>query len=337
MSDTSKALRSVAPRLPSRARRWAGAFTLASAATTSLVSAEPSSLPPGVGYNAGEMETPRSAALGGATRAMSSSIEALYANPAGMATARIYHVGGIAQIWPQARRQTYGAAAVDSIVNKQRIAGGVAANWTSQDPDGVKRDSFDFRFALAAPLSDRFFLGGTLRYLSLSEDGFPGTDGLTPSVASQGLDDGDIVADLTFDAGVTLQISRELALSAVGTNLTNPGHGFLPLTFGGGAGFGSEEFTLELDVVGDFTTYDDTALRVMAGGEVLLADSFPIRAGYRFDEGLDTHSVGGGLGFVSPDFAVDASVRGVVAGAKSWTIVIGFRYHVESGGLSGGF
>lgn len=334
MSDTSKAHR--VPR-PSHVRWLPCALALGGLTSTPFASAAPSSLPPGVGYNAGEMETPRSAALGGATRATSSSIEALYSNPAGMATARVYHLSGIAQIWPQARRQTYGAAAVDSIVNKQRIAGGVSANWSSQDPDGVDRDSFDFRFALAAPLSDRFFLGGAMRYLSLAENGYPGTDGLAPSVASQGLGDGDIVADLTFDAGVTLKLTPELALSAVGTSLTNPGHGFLPLTFGGGAGFGVDDFTLELDAVGDFTTYDETKLRLMAGGEVLLADSFPLRAGYRFDEGLETHSVGGGLGFVSPDFAVDASLRGVVSGPKSLTIVFGFRYHVESAGFGGGF
>lgn len=335
MPDTSKAHCTDVRKL-SRVRFRTWALALGWLTSTSLASAAPSSLAPGIGYNAGEMETPRSAALGGATRAMSSSIEALYSNPAGMATARVYHLAGVAQIWPQARRQTYGAAAVDSIVNKQRIAGGVAANWSSQDPDGVDRDSFDFRFALAAPLSDRFFLGGSMRYLSLAENGYPGTDGLAPSVASQGLGDGDIVADLTFDAGVTLKVTPELAISAVGTNLTNPGHGFLPLTFGGGAGFGADEFTLEFDAVGDFTTYDETKLRLMAGGEILLADAFPVRAGYRFDEGLESHSIGGGLGFVSPDFAVDAALRSIVSGPKSWTIVFGFRYHVESAGFGGG-
>ncbi len=299
------------------------------------VTAEPSSLPPDIGYNAGEMETPRSAALGGGVRATGSSLEALYTNPAGMPTARIYHLGGVAQIWPQARRQTYGVAAVDSVVNKQRIAGGVAANWTGQDPDGVDRDYFDLRFALAAPLSDLFFFGAGMRYLTLKQDGVP-RDGLSPSVASGGLRGDDIVTDLTFDAGITIKLTDHFSVAAVGTSLTEPGHAFLPLTFGGGAGFATGEFTLELDTVGDFTTYDETSMRVMGGGEVLLGDSFPLRAGYRYDQGAGTQALSGGIGYVAPEFAVDATVRGLVEGGDSLTFVLGFRYHVESAGLGGG-
>jgi hypothetical protein len=295
----------------------------------------PSQVAPNIGYNASEMETPRSAALGGAARATGSSVEALYLNPAGMATARVYHFYGGAQIWPQARRQSYGAAAVDSVVNKQRIAGGLAANWSSQDPDGVDRDWFDFRFALAAPLSDRFFLGGAMRYVTLRQNGYP-DGGLAPSLASQGLPDSDIVADLTFDAGLTIKLADQFSVSAVGTSLTDPGHAFLPMTFGGGAGFTSEDFSLEMDVVGDFTTYADSTLRVMGGGELLMADAFPLRAGYRYDEGANTQAVSGGLGYISREFAIDATVRGLVDGGNSLTFVLGFRYHLESGGLVSG-
>lgn len=296
--------------------------------------AEPSTLAPEVGYNHGELETPRSAALAGGLRALSSSTEALFLNPANMAATRVYHVAGAAQIWPQASRQSYGGAAVDSVVNKQRISGGLAANWTRQDPDGVDRNLFDFRFALAAPLSDQFLFGGGLRYLSVAEDGFPsGTGGLRPSVAAAGLQDRDIIADLTFDAGVTLKPMPELSLSLVGQNLTDAGHGFLPLLFGGGAGFGNDDFSLELDAVADFTTYEATTMRIMGGGEVLLGDSFPIRAGYGYDEGPDMQMISGGLGFVAREFSLDAAVRGAVQGPNSVTFVIGFKYHLDSGGM----
>jgi hypothetical protein len=76
--------------------------------------AEPSSLPPEIGYNHGELETPRSIALAGGLRALSNSTDSIFLNPANMAAARVYHVGGSAQIWPQADRQSYGAAAADS-------------------------------------------------------------------------------------------------------------------------------------------------------------------------------------------------------------------------------
>lgn len=293
--------------------------------------AEPSSLPPEVGYNHGELETPRSTALAGGLRATSNSTEAIFLNPANMAVTRIYHVGGVAQIWPQASRQSYGGAAVDSVLNKQRIAGGVAANWTRQDPDGVDRQAFDFRFALAAPLSEQFFFGGALRYLSVAENGFNlGDGGLRPSSAAAGLPDEDIVSDITFDAGLTLKPTPQVSVSLVGQNLTDSGNGFLPLLFGGGIGFGTEDFSIELDGVSDFTTYDDTTIRVMGGAEILLGDSFPIRGGYGYDEGIEAQFLSGGFGFVSREFALDAGVRGAVQGINSFTFVIGFKYHVES-------
>src|SRR5262245_40553272 len=78
--------------------------------------AEPSQLDPAVGYNYGEIETGRTAAVGGAQRALTNSTSALFLNPANMAASRVYHIGALAQIWPEARRQSYGFAAVDSIV-----------------------------------------------------------------------------------------------------------------------------------------------------------------------------------------------------------------------------
>src|SRR5689334_3381810 len=72
---------------------------------TSLARASKSDLPPEIGYNYGEIEAARTAALSGADRAMSSSLSALFVNPANVVVARVYHVGALAQIWPEARRQ----------------------------------------------------------------------------------------------------------------------------------------------------------------------------------------------------------------------------------------
>lgn len=263
---------------------------------------------------------------------MSNSTDSIFLNPANMAAARVYHVGGAAQIWPQADRQSYGVSASDS-ARKHGIAGGLAATWTRQDSDGVDRKAFDLRVALAAPLSEQFFFGGALRYLSLSEAGFPGgPGGLRPSIAAGGLAGDEIVDDLTFDAGLTLKPAPEFAIAVVGQNLSDTGNGFLPLLFGGGIGFGNENLSLELDAVSDFSTYDDATMRIQGGGEVLLGDSFPLRGGYGYDEGPNMQSLSGGFGFVSREFSLDAGMRASVQGPSSFTFVIGFKYHVESSG-----
>src|SRR3954469_9867904 len=161
---------------------------------STVVRAEPSKLPPEVGYNYNEVETGRVAAKNGADRALGSSVSALFQNPANMATSRVYHATALLQIWPEASRQSYGVAAVDSVGSSSRIAGGLGATWTRQDPDGVDRTSSDLRFAFAYPLSDKLFAGAGGRFLWLSENG-PGP--LGPSYASSGLDGEKIVKNFS--------------------------------------------------------------------------------------------------------------------------------------------
>lgn len=297
--------------------------------------AAPSKVAPEVGYNYGQTETPKVAATGGALRATSNSTDALFLNPANMAASRVYHLGAFASIWPQASRQTYGAAIVDSVVSSARVAGGFGGSWTRQDPDGVDRKAIDLRFALAYPFSDMFYVGAAGRYASIEQDGFPrGLGDLRPSVAAEGLDDEAIVKTITFDAGLTLKPVKELALGVVGYNLTDTGHGFLPLMLGGGGGLAMDIFSIEADVVGDFTTYDEAKVRAMTGGQVLLGGHFPLRAGYRYDEGAVSHAVTFGTGYLDTAYAIDLSVQRVVSGDSVTVVVFGFTYHLESTGLT---
>lgn len=315
-------------------RGAASAALLAAICVGSPLRAEPSPIPPEVGYNFSELELPRTAAMGGALRAFSNSLEALQNNPANLAATRVYHIGGGAQFWTDANRQSYGVSIVDSVVSRSRLAGGVSANWLFQDPDGVDRKGLDARFGLAFPVSDKLLLGASGRYLDLSQDGYPrGRDVLPPSVASSGLDGESIVKDITFDAGVSVRPAPGLALSLVGQNLTDPGHGFLPLLFGGGVGYGTNLFTIEADLVGDFTTYEETELRGMGGIEYLAGGQYPIRLGYRYDGGQTSHALSGGLGYAAREFAIDASLRHVFGDEGLTAIFIGLKYHVESLGI----
>ncbi len=293
--------------------------------------ADKSTVPPEVGYNYQEIETPRITATNGAVRALSSSTEALFDNPANMSVARVYHLTALAQIWPESGRQSYGAAAVDSVGSSSRLAGGVGATYNTQDTDGIDRRWTDIRFALSYPFSDKFYMGVAGRYLMLSQNG---EGPLGASLASSGLAGDKIVRSVSFDAGATFKPTDGLSLSIVGTNLNNPGNGFQPTGVAGGIGFGKDLFSLEADVAGDFTTYDKTTVRAMAGGEVLLGDHFPLRAGYRYDDGAKSHSLSGGLGYVDTLFSAEIAIRRVVTGEPVTAIVFGFTYHLDSSGLT---
>ena len=246
-----------------------------------------------------------------------------------MATSRVYHLAALAQIWPEANRQSYGAAAVDS--STSRVAGGLSGTYTIQDADGLKRKATDLRFALAFPISERLYVGAVGKYLKVTQDGL-GPFGY--SLPSAGLQNGAIVNGFSFDAGLTVKPADILSFSLVGTNLTNPGNGLRPLGLGGGVGVGTSDFSLEGDVAADFTTYDSTKLRYMLGGEYLAADHFPLRAGYRYDDGQKSHAVAGGVGYVEQSFAAELSLRRTVSGEASTTVLIALQYFLESTGLT---
>lgn len=309
----------------------AGAALFACGVFADNARAERSSVPPEVGYHYGEIETPRITATGGAQRALSNSLSSLFVNPANMAATRVYHLGAFAQIWPEASRQTYGAAAVDSLSSSTRLAGGIGATYNIQDPDGVDRTWTDLRFALAFPFSDQFFAGIGGRHVWLTQNGY---GPLGPSLASGGLEDEQIVKGFAFDAGVTLKPAKTFSISLVANDLGPSSNGFQPTSVGGGLGFGNEQLTLEADLVADFVTWDETALRAMAGAEFLVAGHVPLRAGYRFDQMAKSHAPSLGIGYLDKAFSIDVSVRHAFGDHGVTAVVFGFAYHLESTGLT---
>lgn len=335
-SVSLKHVRNHRPRSESlaRARFALGALACSCAASVTLhARADSSTPPPEVGYNYNVIETPRITALNDAVRALSNSTEALFSNPANMSVSRVYHLSALAQVWPESHRQSYGIAAVDSVGSSARVGGGIGATYNTQDTNGINRNWTDIRGAISYPFSDQLFMGVGVHYLRLRQNG---EGPLGTSVASSGLSGEYIVSGFTFDAGATFKPSDAFAISVVGVNLNNPGNTFQPTSVGGGIGFGKELFSLEADVLADFTTWDSTKVRAMGGGEYLLSDHFPLRAGYRYDEGAKSHSLSAGFGYLDTSFGAEIAVRRVVSGDPATAIVFGFSYHLDSGGLTQG-
>jgi opacity protein-like surface antigen len=327
-----------------RPRLAALACVLSLLATTAVTSAQDENplteLPPQLAYNYGETDTPRSGGMAGALRAMGGDVNAIFLNPGAMGVSRVYHIQALGQFTPEAGRQLYGGAVVDST---RRLSGGLAVVGGFQDPDGIDRSHVDVRAALAFALSNRFHLGLAGRYLSLDQEGL---GPLGHSRASGGLYDEEdqpdgrdaLVNTLTFDAGAVIRATDELHIGLVGQSLSYPNNGLLPTVAGGGIGYGNGDFSIEVDALADFNSWTEPSPRVMAGGELLIADAFPIRAGYRFDlmagSGLtSSHQASGGLGYVDPRFSVEASVRRTLVGPSATMIMVGVAFHLESFGL----
>lgn len=310
----------------------AGLVALAASASSGRVHAAPSSTSIEQGYELGEVQHPRSVALAGAQQVWGGSTTAVFVNPANLSLYRVYHLEGLAAFGPEARRQSYGGAVVDS--STSRLAGGFGGTWSQMDPDGIRRQWTDLRLALAYPLGDRFHLGMTGRYMRVNQGATRGPFGA--SLASDGTSGEPIVNEFTFDAGAAVAITEQLRFAISGRNLTAPGTGLMPLGVAGGLGWSNQTVTAEANTLVDFTTFGAARMRMMAGAEVLLADRIPLRAGYRYDAGMKTHAIGAGAGYVDRRFSIEVGGRrDVVADHPATMISVGLRFFIDSGGATG--
>lgn len=309
------------------------AASLLTVTKSTVALADPSSTSIEQGYELGEIQHPRQIAMVGANQAWGGSTTALFANPANLPLYRVYHIEALAAFSPEARRQSYGGAIADS--STARIAGGFGGTWSQMDPDGIRRSWTDLRLTLAYPISERFSIGMTGRYLRAGQGSAAGP--LGQSFASDGTKGDPLVNEFTFDAGISVGITEQLRLGLSGRNLTAAGHALLPIAAAGGIGWSNQTVTIEANSLVDFTTFGQARGRAMLGAEVLIADRFPLRAGYRYDDGMKTHAIGLGLGYVERKFSIEiGGRRDVVADHPSTTAALGVRIFIDSGAAAGG-
>jgi hypothetical protein len=293
--------------------------------------AQSMSTSPEQAYDLGEIPNARALAMGGALNALGVSTTSLSLNPANMPMARVYHLEAFGAFVPEAKRQTYGLAVVDSILNSGRLAGGLEGTWSQFDPDAMHRTWTDLRGGLALPLGDHLALGAIGRWLRVEQAVGAGPFG--PSRASGGTANGPLVNTFTFDVGATAAIGQELRIGLVGHNLTNPGTALAPTTGAAGIGLGTHDFAVEADGLLDFTTYGSVRGRVMLGGELFLADRYAIRAGWRYDNGTGLHTPSLGFGYIDPRWSVEVAVRhDIVADHASTFTALSLRYFYDATG-----
>ena len=311
---------------------WRVAAVAAVVAMSRSAHADPMSTSPEQAYDMGEMPSARAVGMGGALTALGVSTTALYLNPANMSLARVYHIEAFAAFSPEAKRETYGAAAVDSVINTSHVAGGFAATWSELDPDGIHRTWTDLRAGASFPLGDYFSVGATARWLRVEQAVSAGPFGT--SAASDGTPTAPVFNAPTFDVGATGSLGG-LRLGVVGHNLTNPGTALAPTTGAVGLGYTTDTFSVEGDGLLDFTTWKKPEGRLMAGGEVFVANRYALRAGWRYDAGTNINSPSVGAGYIDPHWSVELSVRRDLIADHAETFgVLSLRYFYDPTGAN---
>jgi hypothetical protein len=294
--------------------------------------ADPMSTSPEQAYDQGEVPNPRALGMGGALNALGVSTTALSLNPANMALARVYHLEALAAYSPEAKRQTYGLAVVDSVLNSSHVAGGLEGTWSEFDPSGIHRTWTDLRGGVAVPLGQYLSLGATIRWLRVNQDLGVGPFGT--SYASDG-GNGPLFNGVTFDAGATVSVLDGLRIAVVGHNLTNPGTALAPIVGAAGVGYFTPTFAIEGDGSLDFTTWGKARGRLMAGGELFLADRYALRAGWRYDAGTKINSPSLGFGYIDPNWSIELGIRRDIISEHAETLgSLSLRYFYDAAGAS---
>jgi hypothetical protein len=326
------------------------AALLSAGLAPAVARADRSALDVNVVTDYGESETPRSAAMGGAVRAIATGSSGIYLNPAAMAAAPVYHIEALTQYTPETRRWVLGGTIVDSITSRLAGTFSIVGTPIPMDPDGIRRSVLDLRLGLAYPITERFILGVTGRYLKVNQSGTAGSNyGFLPSVVSGGLYDPSsgspptdrfaLVNTATVDVGLLVKPTDSFYIGAVGQNLTYANNGFLPLLVGGGLGYMTDVFAIGVDGIADLSSWSvpgssKPTARLGAGAEYKAAGIIPLRLGYRFDEGSKLSTLSAGSGYVGQEWALEASVKRTVSSPGATTIFFSVGYYLESTGVT---
>lgn len=257
--------------------------------------------------------TARTMALGGGTYGVAMSTSSIYSNPAAMSLGRVYHVDSSVGFDPSVNRWAFGGAVVDST---RMVGAGLAYTFGTNPTSG--HSSHDLRLALGVLLAEGVTLGVTGRYMDYEGDAVNANGGLGPGYSG-----------FTVDVGVAVRPWRWLSLGVVGFSLTNPDAAISPLAVGGGFGvFPIERLGIIGDVYWDFRTHDTPRAR-WSGGVEFMANQFPLRIGYAYDDtraDQSVHLVTAGVGYLSQSFGAEFAMRQEVSGGDQTTLLLNLRY-----------
>ncbi len=249
--------------------------------------------------------TARPIGLGEAFHSVSTGTSGLYYNPAGIATARMYAVGGTYEFTPQGN--VLNASVVDSKTN-QKLSAGVGYSYMLGREQSGLGSGHDIRLALAVPaLRDRVSVGLEGRYVIFKGERT------------------EIARGFTMKAGFLFQLIERLHLGISGSNLIDICNqkrrcrGVTPLTLNGGISYGeSTSFLVTADVGLDLNSEaDGVNLEYKAGAEYMIGGSVPVRLGYQHRTLTGQHLLSTGFGWRTSRFGIDVGGRLDVRNASS--------------------
>lgn len=245
----------------------------------------------------GDLFGTRSLATGNAFRAVGTSNETIFFNPAGVVATRRYQVDGQYGFSPGERMSLWHASIVDS--KTSNVGVGIGYTHLSGTGSLVESSGSLVNLSLGVPLASRVAVGAGFKYLGFSQP--------------------EDTNSITADVGLLVRPLPILSLGLVAYNVIDVASDLAPMRAGGGISIGDDSrFRLSFDAV--FAVEDDDPLGTTyhVGGEYFFDRVLPIRLGAERREGEDRTFITTGLGLISPVAALEAAfAQGVGGGGRS--------------------
>ena len=244
----------------------------------------------------------------GAVRGDPVGSSAVIYNPAGMS--RAYSYSAELQYFRGGPNAVNGAGftIVDSRTQPNFAVGLAYAYQFSDSSTDVRSKGHDGRIAFAHPvIPGKLSIGVSGHYVTIERE----TD--TPGEVGP-------LEGFTADVGALLVASPSVQIGLVGHNLIEFDDPAFPRQFGGGLAYTGSPLVLTGDLLMDLQTHPDGARAIAStGGELLIGDSFPIRAGYTYDGAQETSFASGGIGVMTSG-----------QGANAGQIIISYRQSLDT-------
>lgn len=280
-----------------------------------------------------DLLTTRALSMGGALRAAATGTSAPLLNPATLATSRSYVVDTLYQFRSTDDSSQFFAAIADSVTTTVAAAlyysyGSADPRRTMAQPDGPaialteKHQNHEIGGTLAVPLGEWLAIGVTGRYLHYRVD--PPSN--APASASKTR-----LSHFTLDAGGTVSLGERLRVGVIGYNLIPVDDRLSPQGLGLGLAFSSGAgLTLAFDSVLDFSSDPKALSATLHGGlELLVGESYALRAGAQHDTFLQASYVTAGVGLLSSRVGLELGLRQQVDGGTGTLISAAIKVFVQ--------
>jgi hypothetical protein len=248
----------------------------------------------------------RNFGMGGAYRSLGYGAEAVGGNPAAIALFKRYQVEA-SGAWDPTNNFLFGEVAVADSASSE-LATGLSYHIITMGDGETRRTVHVNTLALAVAFGSVFAIGLSGRNHIIT--GYNETN------------------SITMNAGIVVRPWEFLSLSVSGHNLID---NFNPdiqryFTFAA-SGLIAGVFSPAFELKGDFNL-PVARFSVGTGAEYILADNFPIRAGYSYDGPRDVHAISFGLGFFLEGSGIDLAYRHEINGPGRM-LALTIKYHTS--------